>query len=59
MTLIQHSNTLVTGAVSGIDFALWDLAHKIKGQPLYAALGRGPSTTDELPGAPPTRALVG
>ena len=34
MTLVQHPYTSLTGTVSGSDFALWDVAHKIKGQPV-------------------------
>jgi len=34
MTLVQHPYTSLTGTVSGIDFALSDVSHKIKGQPV-------------------------
>lgn len=39
MTAIQHPYTALTGTVSGIDIALWDLAGKITGQPVYKLLG--------------------
>ena len=39
MTAVQHPFTSLTGTVSGIDIALWDLAGKITGQPVYKLLG--------------------
>lgn len=39
MTAVQHPYTSLTGTVSGIDIALWDLAGKITGQPVYKLLG--------------------
>jgi galactonate dehydratase len=39
MTAVQHPYTVLTGTISGIDMALWDLAGKITGQPLYKLLG--------------------
>lgn len=39
MTSMQHPFLPAIGTVSGIDIALWDLAGKITGQPLYKLLG--------------------
>jgi galactonate dehydratase len=39
MTSMQHPFLPAIGSVSGIDIALWDLAGKITGQPLYKLLG--------------------
>lgn len=39
MTSLQHPFMAFMGTVSGIDIALWDLAGKITGQPVYKLLG--------------------
>ena len=39
MTAMQHPFMPAVGTVSGIDIALWDLAGKITGQPVYKLLG--------------------
>lgn len=39
MTSMQHPFMAFIGTVSGIDIALWDLAGKITGQPVYKLLG--------------------
>ena len=39
MAAVQHPYRSLTGTVSGIDIALWDLAGKITGQPVYKLLG--------------------
>jgi len=39
MTSMQHPFTAFVGTISGIDIALWDLAGKITGQPVYKLLG--------------------
>jgi galactonate dehydratase len=39
MTSLQHPFIIPMGTVSGIDIALWDLAGKITGQPVYKLLG--------------------
>ncbi len=39
MTTLQHPFLGPMGTVSGIDIALWDLAGKITGQPVYKLLG--------------------
>ncbi len=39
MTSMQHPFLPAIGTVSGIDIALWDLAGKITGQPVYKLLG--------------------
>jgi L-alanine-DL-glutamate epimerase-like enolase superfamily enzyme len=39
LTSLQHPYMALTGTLSGIDIALWDLAGKITGQPVYKLLG--------------------
>ena len=39
MTSMQHPFLPAIGTVSGIDIALWDLAGKITGRPVYKLLG--------------------
>ncbi len=39
MTSLQHPFMAPVGTLSGIDIALWDLAGKITGQPVYKLLG--------------------
>ena len=39
MTSMQHPFMAFVGTISGIDIALWDLAGKITGQPVYKLLG--------------------
>lgn len=39
MTSMQHPFLAPMGTISGIDIALWDLAGKITGQPVYKLLG--------------------
>ncbi len=39
MTSMQHPFMAFHGTISGIDIALWDLAGKITGQPVYKLLG--------------------
>jgi galactonate dehydratase len=39
MTAMQHPFMAFIGTISGIDIALWDLAGKITGQPVYKLLG--------------------
>ncbi len=39
MTSLQHPYMALVGTLSGIDIALWDLAGKITGQPVYKLLG--------------------